>query len=47
MDITEAILKVANDYGRLHGYILTEGEKGIDAAKSKKRKNNVFIPLRN
>ncbi|MBW4736333.1 hypothetical protein [Prevotella melaninogenica] len=34
MDITEAILKVANNYGRLHGYILTE-EGALDAAKSK------------
>lgn len=34
MDITEAILKVANDFGRLHGYILTE-EGEIDAAKSR------------
>lgn len=31
MDITEAILKVANNYGRLHGYILTE-EGALDAA---------------
>lgn len=34
MDITEAILKVANNYGRLHGYILTE-EGALDAVKSK------------
>lgn len=34
MDITEAILKVANDFGRLHGYILIE-EGELDAAKSR------------
>lgn len=34
MDITEAILKVANDFGRLHGYILIE-EGDLDAAKSR------------
>lgn len=34
MKITEAIIKTANEYGRLHGYILV-GKGELDAAKSR------------